>query len=258
MPPASLRAISTIFLDRDGTINVKPAEGEYITSPAGLVLLPGAAGAVAKANAAGLRIVLVTNQRWLSGPAGDPARYAAVHARLEELLAAEGAWLDAAYHCPHAAAACDCRKPGPGMLQRAAREYPIELDQAVIIGDSDSDLMAGRAAGPRLSCSVPAQRVRLRTPTPWPTTSAAPYALSCRLRTLPGDPVKPRPGQQPDRERQIVAQVPAGQAAWLESQPVHPLQAQALHQRGGPAGYPRGHRDAAAAGEVPGARPGQP
>jgi D-glycero-D-manno-heptose 1,7-bisphosphate phosphatase len=147
VPPASLRAISTIFLDRDGTINVKPAEGEYVTSPADLVLLPGAAGAVARANAAGLRIVLVTNQRWLSGPAGDPARYAAVHARLEELLAAEGGWLDAAYHCPHPAAACDCRKPGPGMLQRAAREYPIELDKAVIIGDSDSDLMAGRAAG---------------------------------------------------------------------------------------------------------------
>ena len=147
MPPASLRAISTVFLDRDGTISVKPADGEYVTSPADLVLLPGAARAVARVNAAGLRTVLVTNQRWLSGPAADPAGYAAVQARLEQLLAAEGAWLDAAYHCPHAAAACDCRKPSPGMLLRAAREYSIELDKAVIIGDSDSDLMAGRAAG---------------------------------------------------------------------------------------------------------------
>ena len=147
MPPASLRAISTIFLDRDGTINVKPAEGEYVTSPAGLVLLPGAARRGGQgqrgrtAHRPGDQSALAVRA------AGDPARYAAVHARLEELLAAEGAWLDAAYHCPHAAAACDCRKPGPGMLQRAAREYPIELDKAVIIGDSDSDLMAGRAAG---------------------------------------------------------------------------------------------------------------
>jgi D-glycero-D-manno-heptose 1,7-bisphosphate phosphatase len=147
VPPASLRAISTVFLDRDGTISVKPAEGEYVTSPADLVLLPGAARAVAKVNAAGLRTVLVTNQRWLSRSSADPADYAAVHARLEQLLAAEGAWLDAAYHCPHAAAACDCRKPSPGMLLRAAQEYSIELGKAVIVGDSDSDLMAGRAAG---------------------------------------------------------------------------------------------------------------
>jgi D-glycero-D-manno-heptose 1,7-bisphosphate phosphatase len=147
VPPPGLRAVSTIFLDRDGTINVKPAEGEYVTAPADLVLLPGAARAVARLNAAGLRTVLVTNQRWLSGPSADPACYAAVHARLEQLLAAEGGWLDAAYHCPHAAATCDCRKPCPGMLRRAAREYRIELDRAVMIGDSDSDLMAGRAAG---------------------------------------------------------------------------------------------------------------
>ena len=140
-------AISTVFLDRDGTINVKRPEGEYVTSPAELVLLPGAARAVAQLNAAGIQTVLVTNQSWLSRRAGNSARYAAVHARLTLLLAAEGARLDAAYHCPHAPATCECRKPHPGMLRRAAREHRIELDKAVIIGDSDSDLMAGRAAG---------------------------------------------------------------------------------------------------------------
>ena len=147
MPAPGLRAISTVFLDRDGTINVRAADGSYITSPAALVLLPGAARAVAELNAAGLRTVLVTNQRWLSGSAGDPAGYAAVHARLEQLLAAEGASLNAAYHCPHAAATCDCRKPEPGMLRRAAADHRFALDEAVIVGDSDSDLMAGRAAG---------------------------------------------------------------------------------------------------------------
>jgi D-glycero-D-manno-heptose 1,7-bisphosphate phosphatase len=147
MPGPGLEGIRTIFLDRDGTINVKRPEGEYVTSPTELVLLPGAAQAVARLNAAGVRVVLVTNQSWLSRPGGNPERYAAVHARLTELLAAEGARLDAAYHCPHAPASCDCRKPQPGLLRRAARELRIELDQSVIIGDRESDMMAGRAAG---------------------------------------------------------------------------------------------------------------
>ena len=147
MPGPGLEDIRTVFLDRDGTINVKPPEGEYVTSPAGLVLLPGAAKAVARLNAAGIRTVLVTNQSWLSRRSGDAERYAAIHARLTELLAAEGARLDAAYHCPHAPATCDCRKPHPGLLRRAARELGIELDQSVIIGDRDTDLKAGRAAG---------------------------------------------------------------------------------------------------------------
>ena len=147
MPGPGLEGIRTVFLDRDGTINVKPPEGEYVTSPAELVLLPGAARAVARLNAAGVRTVLVTNQSWLSRSPGNPERYAAVHARLAQLLAAEGARLDAAYHCPHARATCDCRKPDPGLLRRAARELQIELGQSVIIGDRDTDLMAGRAAG---------------------------------------------------------------------------------------------------------------
>jgi D-glycero-D-manno-heptose 1,7-bisphosphate phosphatase len=147
MPGPGLEEISTVFLDRDGTINVKPPEGEYVTSPAGLVLLPGAARAVARLNAAGIRTVLVTNQSWLSRSPGNPARYPAIHARLAQLLAAEGARLDAAYHCPHAPATCDCRKPQPGLLRRAARELRIELDRSVIIGDRDTDLMAGQAAG---------------------------------------------------------------------------------------------------------------
>jgi D-glycero-D-manno-heptose 1,7-bisphosphate phosphatase len=147
VPSLDLRGVRTVFLDRDGTINVKAAPGEYITSPADLVMLPGAAKAVAALNAARLRTVLVTNQRWLSGPSADPACYAAVHDRLEQLLAAEGAWLDAAYHCPHATGACECRKPGAGMLLRAAREHGFHLADAVIVGDSETDMLAGRAAG---------------------------------------------------------------------------------------------------------------
>ncbi|MDQ2874577.1 MAG: histidinol phosphate phosphatase, partial [Actinomycetota bacterium] len=99
MPPFA--GIGTVFLDRDGTLNLKAPDGEYVTDPAGLSLLPGAAEAVARLNASALRVILVTNQRWLSQPGTDPARYAAVHSRLTGLLAAAGARLDAAYHCPH-------------------------------------------------------------------------------------------------------------------------------------------------------------
>ena len=147
MSALDLRNICTVFLDRDGTINVKAAAGEYVKSPADLVLLPGAAKGVAALNAARVRTVLVTNQRWLSEQAADPARYAAVHARLEQLLADEGGWLDASYHCPHALATCDCRKPGIGMLRRAAQEHGFSLSESVIVGDSDADIMAGRSAG---------------------------------------------------------------------------------------------------------------
>jgi D-glycero-D-manno-heptose 1,7-bisphosphate phosphatase len=147
MATPQLRNVRTVFLDRDGTINVKAAAGEYVTSPAEMVLLPGAARAVASLNAARLRTVLVTNQRWLSEQSADPARYTAVHHRLEQLLAAEGAWLDAAYHCPHAAGACHCRKPDAGLLVRAAQEHNFGLAESVMVGDSDTDVWAGRAAG---------------------------------------------------------------------------------------------------------------
>ena len=147
MSALNLRDLHTVFLDRDGTINVKAAIGEYIRTRAELVLLPGAAKAVAALNAAGLRTILVTNQRWLSEESADPGCYAAVHARLKQLLALEGAWLDAAYHCPHASGTCACRKPGAGMLHRAAREHNFDLAGAVIVGDSDTDLLAGQASG---------------------------------------------------------------------------------------------------------------
>jgi D-glycero-D-manno-heptose 1,7-bisphosphate phosphatase len=147
VPGSRLRGIKTVFLDRDGTLNVKAPEGKYITSPADLVLLPRAAQAVARLNAVGLHTILVTNQRWLSGPMADPRSYAAVEARLQELLAAEGAWLDASFHCPHETGRCDCHKPGSGMLLRAASELRLDLASAVIVGDSEADMAAGRSVG---------------------------------------------------------------------------------------------------------------
>src|SRR4051812_29906294 len=79
------RQVRTVFLDRDGTINVKAREGAYIREPDDVVLIPGAAPALARLNRAGITTVLVTNQRWISQPGADPVIYEATHRRLVEL-----------------------------------------------------------------------------------------------------------------------------------------------------------------------------
>ncbi|MFG2180886.1 D-glycero-alpha-D-manno-heptose-1,7-bisphosphate 7-phosphatase [Streptomyces abikoensis] len=140
--------VRTFFLDRDGTLNAKPPDGRYIMDPAELVLLPGAAEAVRELNANGRRVVLVTNQRGVARGLMTSADLAAVHARLAALLRGRGAFLDAVYVCPHEVGACDCRKPLPGLLKAAMRDFPdIDPADSVMIGDSESDVLAGRAAG---------------------------------------------------------------------------------------------------------------
>ena len=128
-------------------MNVKAPEGEYVTDPAALVLLPGAAQAVRRLNDAGLRVVLVSNQRCVARGLASMAEVARVHDRLAELLAAAGAHLDGWYVCPHEARECDCRKPLPGLLLAAAADAGIDLAAATMVGDAESDVLAGRAAG---------------------------------------------------------------------------------------------------------------
>jgi D-glycero-D-manno-heptose 1,7-bisphosphate phosphatase len=140
--------VSWVFLDRDGTLNAKPPAGEYIERPDALRLLPGAAEAVRMLNRAGLWTGVATNQRGVALGRMSTADLAAVHARLRELLAEEGAVLDAIYSCPHELGACDCRKPGPGMLLQAKREQPeLAFERAAIIGDSLADVETGRRLG---------------------------------------------------------------------------------------------------------------
>lgn len=141
------RQLGAIFLDRDGTLNRKAVEGEYIRDPEDLELLPGAADAVRRINSADIPVILVTNQRWLAGPMANIEAYTAVESRLVKLLAADGAKLDGSYTCMHPFDSCDCRKPAPGLLLRAARDFPIGLSASCIIGDSLTDVQAGRAAG---------------------------------------------------------------------------------------------------------------
>jgi D-glycero-D-manno-heptose 1,7-bisphosphate phosphatase len=140
--------VRTVFLDRDGTINRGAAEGGYIRSPEEVELLPGAAEAIRPLNELPAKVVVVTNQRGIALGLMSEEDLAAVNARLGELLAAAGAQLDAILHCPHEKGECDCRKPGPGMFERAVREVPgVSLEGAAMIGDSALDVEAGNRLG---------------------------------------------------------------------------------------------------------------
>lgn len=142
-----------VFLDRDGTLI---EEAHYLSDPEGVRLLPGAAAAIKRLHAAGFAAVVVTNQSAIARGMLTEARLAEIHAELERQLRAEGATLDAILHCPVAPVGSDRRvvehsdrKPGPGMLLRAARELGLDLARSWMVGDLISDLLAGRNAGVR-------------------------------------------------------------------------------------------------------------
>jgi D-glycero-D-manno-heptose 1,7-bisphosphate phosphatase len=137
------------LLDRDGTLNRKAPDGEYVTAPDALELLPGAADAVRRLNEAGVAVAVVTNQRCIALGRLSEDGLQAIHAGLSEQLAAAGARVDAFYHCPHEREACACRKPAPGLLRRAAGDFGVRPADAVMIGDSASDVEAGRRFGAR-------------------------------------------------------------------------------------------------------------
>jgi D-glycero-D-manno-heptose 1,7-bisphosphate phosphatase len=146
-PEENSDGATAIFVDRDGTLNKSAPPGQYIRHPADLELLPGAAEAVRMINATASKAILVTNQRWLSEPAADTQAYEAIEMQLGCLLATRGARLDACYVCPHAADSCECRKPAPGMLLRAAADFGIDLRRSFVVGDSITDVQAGLAVG---------------------------------------------------------------------------------------------------------------
>jgi D-glycero-D-manno-heptose 1,7-bisphosphate phosphatase len=135
------------FVDRDGTII---AEAHYLADPERVVLVPGAAGALARLAAAGYAVVVVTNQSGIARGLYGEAAYRAVQARLEALLAEAGVRLDGVYHCPHHpdfTGPCDCRKPATGLFLEAARALDLDLARSVFIGDRLKDVEPARMLG---------------------------------------------------------------------------------------------------------------
>lgn len=141
-----------VFLDRDGTVI---REKNYLGDPADVELLPGAADGIQRLRAAGFLAVLTTNQSGVARGFFTEDAVRKVHERLELLLAQAGTRLDAAYYCPHLpeggvgayAKICDCRKPAPGMIRAAVRDWGIDLAQSWVVGDKADDLRFGRGLG---------------------------------------------------------------------------------------------------------------
>lgn len=140
----------TIFLDRDGVINEKLPEGSYVTHWEEFHLLPDVAESIARLNRAGKRVIVVSNQRGVALGLYTENDVRAIHARLQQELAHQGAVLDAVYFCPHDKNVCDCRKPLPGMFNQATRDFPaIDASTSVMIGDSAVDVEFGKRLGMR-------------------------------------------------------------------------------------------------------------
>lgn len=135
------------FLDRDGTII---RDANYVRDPADVVLLPGAADAIRRLNALDIAVVVVTNQSGIARGYLTDADYRRVEARVNELLAAEHALVDATYMCPHHpdfTGPCDCRKPGLGLYRQAAAELSLDASRSLFTGDRWRDVQPGIALG---------------------------------------------------------------------------------------------------------------
>ena len=135
------------FLDRDGTLI---EDRHYLGDPSGVVLVGGAAAAVRRLNEAGVPAVVITNQSGIARGYFTEADYARVEQRVHELFAAEGARIEATYHCPHhpeVSGACECRKPGTLLYERAARALALDPARSLFVGDRWRDVVPGLRLG---------------------------------------------------------------------------------------------------------------
>lgn len=145
-----------IFLDRDGTINKYVG---FLRNIDDFELLPGVAEAIKRINVSGYLAIVTTNQPVIARGELTVPQLQEIHNKMETLLGSEGAYLDAIYYCPHhphkgyegevpeLKIECDCRKPKPGMMVKAADDFNIDLENSWMIGDGENDIMAGKAAG---------------------------------------------------------------------------------------------------------------
>jgi D-glycero-D-manno-heptose 1,7-bisphosphate phosphatase len=145
---------SAVFLDRDGTLI---EEVGYLDRVERVALYPWSVDAVRALNRSGLRVVLVTNQSGIARGFFTEAIVDEVHGRIASQLEAGGARIDAYYYCPHHpdgkiaqyARRCDCRKPSPGLVDRAARELGVDPRRSFVVGDRWLDVQLARAVGAR-------------------------------------------------------------------------------------------------------------
>lgn len=137
-----------IFFDRDGVINEAPPPGDYLRSWSEFRLIESVVDWIRLFNTLGYLVVVVTNQRGIARGLMTVEAVEDIHRRMMETLAGRGARIDDVFYCPHERdAGCDCRKPLPGMVRRAAAKWDIDMERSAMIGDSKKDEELARACG---------------------------------------------------------------------------------------------------------------
>jgi D-glycero-D-manno-heptose 1,7-bisphosphate phosphatase len=137
-----------VFVDRDGVLNRKMPEGEYVREWAQFHWLPGAEEAIVRMKRAGLTVIVVSNQRGIALGLMTEDLVQQIHSNMQSALAQHGAQLDAIYYCPHDVGVCHCRKPQVGLFEQAFAAFPqARAENSVMIGDSLPDIEAGRTMG---------------------------------------------------------------------------------------------------------------
>jgi D-glycero-D-manno-heptose 1,7-bisphosphate phosphatase len=138
----------TVILDRDGVLNKKPPRAEYVRRWEEFEWLPGARDALRLLKEAGFRVLLVSNQAGIGRGAMSEEDLLRIHDRLKAEAGQAGGRIDAIYHCPHDwDAGCECRKPAPGMLFQAQRDFNLDLSGTIFVGDDERDALAAERAG---------------------------------------------------------------------------------------------------------------
>ena len=138
-----------VFLDRDGVINRKAPDGDYVKNWKEFEFLPNVAEAIRMLNQAGFKVIVTTNQRGIALGLMTEENLEEIHQRMAAELEKGNAHIDKIYYCPHEKNSCSCRKPEIGMFLQAKKDYPsISFPDSFVIGDTISDMEAGRA----LSC----------------------------------------------------------------------------------------------------------
>ncbi|GAA4451858.1 HAD family hydrolase [Novipirellula rosea] len=128
-----------IFLDRDGVINVKADEGDYIRSWEQFQWIPNTIDWIRLFNALDFLVIVVTNQRGVARGLMTQANVDSIHEQMVRELAAKDAIIDDVFVCPHEIGSCQCRKPLPGMVHAARDKWNIDVEHSLMIGDSESD-----------------------------------------------------------------------------------------------------------------------
>lgn len=141
-----------VFLDRDGTINV---EVNYLYKAEDFVLISGTVQAIKVFHKLGYKVIVITNQAGVARGYYTEADVKVLHDYLDKLLAVEDTYIDAYYYCPHHLEGiveeykkeCKCRKPGIGMIKQAIRDFEINLNESIIVGDKEIDILTGKNSG---------------------------------------------------------------------------------------------------------------